>query len=148
MAGMKFEYDENGGKFYYFLLSFCAMILVPATYYWWPEKKEKSKLTTTTRPKYYANILICLSVCVCVCVCVRVFEEGQSQKHPEDTSTYGPCRVKYQLLNANEPYKRKKQQIMYVHACSAHALLAKKRLVFSLFSLARLFSLAHGSYLP
>jgi translocation protein SEC63 len=43
MAGMKFEYDENGGKFYYFILSFYALVLVPCTYYLWP-RKEKSMI--------------------------------------------------------------------------------------------------------
>jgi hypothetical protein len=98
MAGMKFEYDENGGKFYYFLLSFYAMVLAPATYYLWPEKREKSRLS---------------SVC---CGAIDGLRDvscalKESKSHPEDTSSYGPCRVKYQLLNANEPFRRKKQQI-------------------------------------
>lgn len=41
MAGMKFEYDENGAKFVYFLLSFYAMIIIPCTYYFWPKKISK-----------------------------------------------------------------------------------------------------------
>ncbi|CAM4882334.1 unnamed protein product [Rotaria socialis] len=41
MAGMKFEYDENGGKFFYFFLSVYALILVPATYWLWPKSEEK-----------------------------------------------------------------------------------------------------------
>ena len=43
MAGMKFEYDENGAKFVYFALSFYAMIIIPVTYYFWPKKDVKSK---------------------------------------------------------------------------------------------------------
>ena len=42
MAGMKFEYDENGGKFYYFLLSFYALVVIPCTYYFWPKSEKKS----------------------------------------------------------------------------------------------------------
>ncbi len=42
MAGMKFEYDENGAKFVYFALSFYAMIIIPVTYYLWPKKEVKS----------------------------------------------------------------------------------------------------------
>jgi translocation protein SEC63 len=38
MAGMKFEYDENGAKFVYFVLSFYAMIIIPMTYYFWPRR--------------------------------------------------------------------------------------------------------------
>lgn len=75
MAGMKFEYDENGGKFYYFVLSFYALVLIPCTYYLWP-RKEKKQLS-----------------------------------HPEDTSSFGPCRDKYKLLNQNEPRKRFQQTI-------------------------------------
>lgn len=41
MAGMQFEYDEEGGTFFYFLLSFWALILIPATYFLWPSKEEK-----------------------------------------------------------------------------------------------------------
>jgi len=41
MAGMKFEYDENGAKFVYFALSFYAMIIIPVTYYFWPKKDVK-----------------------------------------------------------------------------------------------------------
>jgi translocation protein SEC63 len=44
MAGMKFEYDENGGKFFYFLLSFYALIVIPCTYYLWPSDKKKSNI--------------------------------------------------------------------------------------------------------
>ncbi|KAK2171190.1 hypothetical protein NP493_1094g02025 [Ridgeia piscesae] len=48
MAGMEFEYDEEGGTFYFFLLSFMALVLVPATYYLWgtgesKEDPEKSR---------------------------------------------------------------------------------------------------------
>ncbi|KAI0226507.1 J domain-containing protein [Lamellibrachia satsuma] len=48
MAGMEFEYDEEGGTFYFFLLSFMALVLVPATYYLWgtgegKEDTEKSR---------------------------------------------------------------------------------------------------------
>ncbi|KAK6187306.1 hypothetical protein SNE40_005367 [Patella caerulea] len=41
MAGMQFEYDEEGGTFYYFLLSFWALVLFPATYYLWPRSKKE-----------------------------------------------------------------------------------------------------------
>ena len=44
MAGMKFEYDENGAKFVYFVLSFYAMIIIPMTYYFWPRKQVISKI--------------------------------------------------------------------------------------------------------
>ncbi|KAK7107985.1 translocation protein SEC63 homolog [Littorina saxatilis] len=40
MAGMQFEYDEEGGTFFYFLLSFWALVLFPATYFCWPRAKE------------------------------------------------------------------------------------------------------------
>ncbi|BFZ09267.1 hypothetical protein BsWGS_12306 [Bradybaena similaris] len=40
MAGMQFEYDEEGGTFYYFLLSFWALVLFPATYFFWPSKGD------------------------------------------------------------------------------------------------------------
>ncbi|XP_041351703.1 translocation protein SEC63 homolog [Gigantopelta aegis] len=43
MAGMQFEYDEEGGTFYYFLLSFWSLVLIPATYYLWPRKKTKDE---------------------------------------------------------------------------------------------------------
>ncbi|KAK3097244.1 hypothetical protein FSP39_007997 [Pinctada imbricata] len=36
MAGMQFEYDEEGGTFFYFLLSFWGLVIIPATYYLWP----------------------------------------------------------------------------------------------------------------
>ncbi|BFZ25302.1 hypothetical protein BsWGS_28341 [Bradybaena similaris] len=39
MAGMQFEYDEEGGTFFYFLLSFWALVLIPATYFFWPAKQ-------------------------------------------------------------------------------------------------------------
>lgn len=39
MAGMQFEYDEEGGTFFYFLLSFWALGLFPATYFCWPRAK-------------------------------------------------------------------------------------------------------------
>ena len=42
MAGMKFEYDENGAKFVYFALSFYVMVIIPITYYLWPSKEAKS----------------------------------------------------------------------------------------------------------
>ncbi|XP_064618130.1 translocation protein SEC63 homolog [Liolophura sinensis] len=41
MAGMQFEYDEEGGTFFYFLLSFWGLVLIPATYYLWPRKVKK-----------------------------------------------------------------------------------------------------------
>lgn len=41
MAGMKFEYDENGGKFYYFILSVYALILVPLSLWLWPKAEAK-----------------------------------------------------------------------------------------------------------
>ncbi|CAF2397126.1 unnamed protein product [Rotaria sp. Silwood2] len=56
MAGMKFEYDENGGKFYYFFLSFYALILVPTTYWLWP-KSEKRK--STPHPEDTLNFAPC-----------------------------------------------------------------------------------------
>ncbi|RUS73201.1 hypothetical protein EGW08_019047 [Elysia chlorotica] len=40
MAGMQFEYDEEGGTFFYFLLSFWALIIIPSTYFFWPSKEE------------------------------------------------------------------------------------------------------------
>ncbi|XP_033739797.1 translocation protein SEC63 homolog isoform X2 [Pecten maximus] len=41
MAGMQFEYDEEGGTFFYFLLSFWSLWLVPTTaYYFWPSDKK------------------------------------------------------------------------------------------------------------
>ncbi|CAL1544944.1 unnamed protein product [Lymnaea stagnalis] len=40
MAGMQFEYDEEGGTFFYFLLSFWALLLIPATYFLWPSKQD------------------------------------------------------------------------------------------------------------
>ena len=43
MAGMEFEYDEEGGTFYFFLLSFMALVLVPATYYLWGFGEGKGK---------------------------------------------------------------------------------------------------------
>ncbi|KAL4233084.1 secretory subunit [Mactra antiquata] len=49
MAGMEFEYDEEGSTFFYFLLSFWALIMIPATYYGWPsavtedEKEQKRR---------------------------------------------------------------------------------------------------------
>ena len=43
MAGMEFEYDEEGGTFYFFLLSFMALVLVPATYYLWGIGETKGK---------------------------------------------------------------------------------------------------------
>lgn len=56
MAGMKFEYDESGGKFYYFLLSVYALILIPATYWLWP-KNEKRK--TVSHPEDTSNFAPC-----------------------------------------------------------------------------------------
>ena len=43
MAGMQFEYDEEGGTFFYFLLSFWALGLFPATYFCWPRAKVSGK---------------------------------------------------------------------------------------------------------
>lgn len=43
MAGMQFEYDEEGGTFFYFLISFWALVLIPSTYFLWPSKEEKDK---------------------------------------------------------------------------------------------------------
>ncbi|CAF3492449.1 unnamed protein product [Rotaria sordida] len=57
MAGMKFEYDENGGKFYYFFLSFYALILISTTYWLWP-KSEKRK-NTPLHPEDTSNIAPC-----------------------------------------------------------------------------------------
>ncbi|CAF3624233.1 unnamed protein product [Adineta steineri] len=56
MAGMKFEYDENGGKFYYFILSVYGLILVPATYWLWP-KIEKRK--SVPHPEDTSNFAPC-----------------------------------------------------------------------------------------
>jgi translocation protein SEC63 len=56
MAGMKFEYDENGGKFYYFLLSVYGLILLPATYWLWP-KVEKRK--SAPHPEDTSNFSLC-----------------------------------------------------------------------------------------
>jgi len=56
MAGMKFEYDENGGKFYYFLLSVYGLILIPATYWLWP-KAEKRK--SVPHPEDTSNFSPC-----------------------------------------------------------------------------------------
>ena len=56
MAGMQFEYDEEGGTFYYFLLSFWSLVLIPATYYLWPRKKTKGNdgiLCSNTFDKYF-----------------------------------------------------------------------------------------------
>ncbi|KAJ8315346.1 hypothetical protein KUTeg_007496 [Tegillarca granosa] len=44
MAGMQFEYDEEGGTFFYFLLSFWGLVLIPCTYYFWPRKQESGKI--------------------------------------------------------------------------------------------------------
>lgn len=38
---MKFEYDENGHKFFLFMLAFYAMIIIPCTYFFWPRKAPK-----------------------------------------------------------------------------------------------------------
>ncbi|XP_076444580.1 translocation protein SEC63 homolog isoform X2 [Babylonia areolata] len=43
MAGMQFEYDEEGGTFFYFLLSFWALGLFPATYFCWPRAKASDQ---------------------------------------------------------------------------------------------------------
>lgn len=43
MAGMEFEYDEEGSTFFYFLLSFWALIIIPATYYGWPRAPSEGK---------------------------------------------------------------------------------------------------------
>lgn len=56
MGGMKFEYDENGGKFYYFLLSVYGLILIPATYWLWP-KAEKRK--SAPHPEDTSNFAPC-----------------------------------------------------------------------------------------
>ena len=41
MAGMEFEYDEEGGTFYFFLMSFMALVLIPTTYYLWGSGEVK-----------------------------------------------------------------------------------------------------------
>ena len=41
MAGMEFEYDEEGGTFYFFLMSFMALVLLPATYLLWNSGEVK-----------------------------------------------------------------------------------------------------------
>ena len=51
MAGMKFEYDENGATFAYFVLSFYAMIIIPLTYSFWPRREVKSKLRERERER-------------------------------------------------------------------------------------------------
>lgn len=56
MAGMKFEYDENGGKFYYFILSVYGLVLLPATYWLWP-KPEKKK--SAPHPEDTSNFAPC-----------------------------------------------------------------------------------------
>ncbi|KAL8586617.1 hypothetical protein ACOMHN_040125 [Nucella lapillus] len=43
MAGMQFEYDEEGGTFFYFLLSFWALGLFPTTYFFWPRAKASDQ---------------------------------------------------------------------------------------------------------
>lgn len=48
MAGMQFEYDEEGGTFFYFLLSFWGLVLIPCTYYFWPRKQESGKYFPNT----------------------------------------------------------------------------------------------------
>lgn len=59
MAGMKFEYDENGAKFVYFLLSFYAMVIIPCTYYFWPRKETKSNTSIINLLKMRNNHLWC-----------------------------------------------------------------------------------------
>ncbi|XP_053390331.1 translocation protein SEC63 homolog, partial [Mercenaria mercenaria] len=49
MAGMEFEYDEEGSTFYYFLLSFWALIIIPATYYGWPRRLTEDEKERTRR---------------------------------------------------------------------------------------------------
>ena len=56
MAGMRFEYDEEGGTFYYFLLSFVALILFPATYYLWPRQNSKGILFQTIAIGFWNNL--------------------------------------------------------------------------------------------
>lgn len=43
MAGMQFEYDEQGGTFLYFLLCFWLAAIVSATCYFFPRKSNKGK---------------------------------------------------------------------------------------------------------
>ncbi|WAR09208.1 SEC63-like protein [Mya arenaria] len=55
MAGMEFEYDEEGSTFYYFLLSFWALLIIPGTYYLWPtaeskDEKERNRLLCHCAP--------------------------------------------------------------------------------------------------
>ncbi|XP_029655236.1 translocation protein SEC63 homolog [Octopus sinensis] len=49
MAGMHFEYDEQGGTFYYFLLSFWFLVLFPATCYLWPRSSKKDSASDTEK---------------------------------------------------------------------------------------------------
>ncbi|CAF2060985.1 unnamed protein product [Rotaria magnacalcarata] len=87
MAGMKFEYDENGGKFFYFFLSVYALILVPATYWLWPKSEKKQSL------------------------------------HPENISSYPPCRDKYHLLRASEPRRRRRTIFVKIALLTAWIIL-------------------------
>jgi preprotein translocase subunit Sec63 len=95
MAGMKFEYDENGAKFVYFLISFYAMIIIPCTYYLWPRKEKKSKFIRFLFSNYFS---------------LNYFLKGE--QHPEDLSCFEPCLIKNQLLNQNIPKKRLNEKIM------------------------------------
>ncbi|KAK3758267.1 hypothetical protein RRG08_036537 [Elysia crispata] len=56
MAGMQFEYDEEGGTFFYFLLSFWALIIIPSTYFLWPTKEK----TATEDKKRKCQCSVCL----------------------------------------------------------------------------------------
>ncbi|KAL5010504.1 hypothetical protein ScPMuIL_012809 [Solemya velum] len=56
MAGMRLEYDEEGGTFFYFLLSFWGLVLIPATYYLWPRKKPYDE---TDKKKKICNCEMC-----------------------------------------------------------------------------------------
>ncbi|XP_059158814.1 translocation protein SEC63 homolog [Physella acuta] len=56
MAGMQFEYDEEGGTFFYFLLSFWALLLIPATYFLWPSKQK----TATDDKKRKCQCIPCI----------------------------------------------------------------------------------------
>lgn len=76
MAGMKFEYDENGAKFVYFLLSFYAMIIIPLTYYFWPRKQIKKS--------FHAEDLSCFEPC-------RIKIQSLSKNEPKKKGRKHDC---------------------------------------------------------
>ncbi|XP_025097112.1 translocation protein SEC63 homolog [Pomacea canaliculata] len=80
MAGMQFEYDEEGGTFFYFLLSFWALVIIPATYFGWPRSKQSDK-TAKKRG---------------VCSCPPCVKKNQIRKKEE--STLKPTIIKGALI--------------------------------------------------